>query len=260
MPERPAIHVHLLPSLVPPGALAGGVAVVIDVLRATTVMVHALAHGCAAIIPCAEIDEARAVAAGYPRDQVLLGGERGGAPIPGFDLGNSPGEYTEPVCRGKALIMTTTNGTRAILASQDAERVLVAGFVNRSATIAALAGSSGLKRPVHLVCAGTEGHISLEDALLAGALAKELAQPAIGSLDETAPLGNDEAFIAVAQWLEVERSLDRRALPGLLRAGRGGRNVRRLGLAPDIEDAARVDRFPIVAELRRGPLRIIRAG
>ena len=103
---------------------------VVDVLRATTAMVHALAAGCEAIVPCAEIEEARAVAASLPAGTVLLGGERGGLPIERFDLGNSPATFTREVCRGKTIVMTTTNGTRAILASLEAERVLIAAFVN----------------------------------------------------------------------------------------------------------------------------------
>ena len=96
--EQAKVFVHLLPSLIPPGSLRGGVAVVVDVLRATTVMVHALAAGCEAVIPCAEIDEAKAIAAGLPAGTALLAGEREGLPIPGFDLGNSPGEFTPDVC------------------------------------------------------------------------------------------------------------------------------------------------------------------
>src|SRR5262245_8863015 len=109
------VHVHLLPELVPPEALAGGVAVVIDVLRATTTVVHALAAGCAAVRPCAGVDEARALAGSMRAGRVLLGGERGGLPLPGFDAGNSPREYTPAVCRGTTLVLTTTNGTRALL-------------------------------------------------------------------------------------------------------------------------------------------------
>ncbi len=92
--EQARVFVHLLPRLIPPGSLRGGVAVVVDVLRATTVMVHALAAGCEAVIPCGEIDEAKAIAASLPPGTALLAGERQGLPIPGFDLGNSPGEFT----------------------------------------------------------------------------------------------------------------------------------------------------------------------
>ena len=112
--EHASIFVHLLPTMIPPGSLRGGVAVVVDVLRATTVMVQALAVGCDAIIPCGEIEEAVKVAAGFPPGDALLAGERHGLPIPGFDLGNSPLEFTPEVCQGKTLVMTTTNGTRAI--------------------------------------------------------------------------------------------------------------------------------------------------
>src|SRR5512143_370512 len=104
MPERAPVQVHLLPMLVPPGALRGGVAVVVDVLRASTVMVHALAAGCEAVIPCLEIDDARRIARELPSGSSLLAGERLGLPIAGFDLGNSPNAFTPQVCRGKTVV------------------------------------------------------------------------------------------------------------------------------------------------------------
>src|SRR3954469_23840669 len=165
-PEPPLVYVHLLPDLTPPGALSGGVAVVVDVLRATTMMVHALSAGCVAVIPCGEVDEARDVAARYPKGEALLAGERQGVAIPGFDLGNSPGSCTPEVCRGKTLVMTTTNGTRAILACLDAERIIIGSFPNFAATAQILHSD---ERRVHIVCAGTDGQISYEDSLLAGA-------------------------------------------------------------------------------------------
>jgi 2-phosphosulfolactate phosphatase len=125
--EQPVL-VHLLPTHPAEGSLAGGVAVVIDVLRATTVIVHALAAGCRAVVPSGEIEEARCRAAGIT-GKVLLAGERRGVPIPGFDLGNSPGEYTAKVCKGATVVLTTTNGTRALLRAAEADRVLVAAFV-----------------------------------------------------------------------------------------------------------------------------------
>src|ERR687893_684207 len=128
MSDPLSVSVHLLPDLIHPGTLSGGVAVVVDALRATTVMIHALAAGCTAILPCLEVDEARRVAAGLPPGSALLVGERHGLPIAGFDLGNSPSAFTPELCRGKTLIMTTTNGTRAILSSLEAERILIAAF------------------------------------------------------------------------------------------------------------------------------------
>ena len=192
--ERAMVSVHLLPSLIPPGGLHGGVAVVIDVLRASTMIVHALVAGCTAVMPCGEVDEARRLAASLPAGSALLAGERHGVPIEGFDLGNSPGECTPAVCQGKTMVITTTNGTRALLACLDADPVVVGSFVNFAATSQRLLHEA---RPIHLVCAGTEGRVSYEDTLLAGAFAKHFKD-----LDHR--MANDEAEIAAGLWARVE--------------------------------------------------------
>lgn len=256
--EGPEVFVHLLPSLIPEGSLKGGVAVVVDVLRATTVMVHALASGVECVIPCLEIEEARRVAAGLPAGSVLLAGERQGLPIEGFDLGNSPGAFTPEVCRGKTLVMTTTNGTRAILASLDAERVVIGAFANFAATMQLLHFE---ERAVHVVCSGTDGSVSLEDTLLAGAFAQHLK-------DMGAELRNDEAEIAAGAWSRIHNSLwfksgdpdlQTNPLVRYLARGRGGHRVLELGLGADIEDAAQLNRshHQLTAELVRDPLRIV---
>jgi 2-phosphosulfolactate phosphatase len=241
MPPDREVQVHLLPSLAPPGRLAGGVAVVIDVLRASTTIIHALAAGCACVRPCAEVEEARALADSLPAGKVLLGGERGGSPLPGFDLGNSPREYTPAACRGVTLVLTTTNGTRALLRAAEAERVLVAAFVNYSAVCELLRQEA---RPVHIVCAGTEGEVTLEDTLLAGALVDFLSDHGGARL-------NDSGRLA---WDCFENH--GRVLAGALEVSAGGANLRRLGYDEDIAAAARVDQFPLVPELRRDPLRV----
>src|SRR5262249_45719093 len=107
-PHDRDVHVHLLPDWAPAGRLIGGLAGVIDVLRSTTTMIRALAAGCTAVRPCVEVEEARALANKMRAGRVLLGGERGGLPLPGFDLGNSPGEYTAKACCGTTLVLTTT--------------------------------------------------------------------------------------------------------------------------------------------------------
>ena len=269
MMHRPSVFVHLLPALVPPGSLEGGVAVVLDVLRATTVMIHALAAGCDAIFPCAEVEEARALAATFPKGVAVLAGERHGEPIADFDLGNSPGDFTSAACSGKTVVMTTTNGTRAILASLAADRVLVAGFVNWKATVEVLKADG---RPIHLICAGTDGQVSLEDTMLAGALADDLDSWAWDFADDEADLlklgdapidtilANDSAEIAAALWHETTALKDEGyPLSDSLSDGRGGRRNLELGNDADIEDASRVDRFPFAAELLRDPLRIVPA-
>ncbi|WP_422929748.1 2-phosphosulfolactate phosphatase [Singulisphaera sp. PoT] len=261
MPETglPAVFVHLLPGLIPSGSLKGGVAVVLDVLRATTVMVQALASGASAVIPCGEIEEARDIAAGLPAGKAILAGERQGLPIDGFDFGNSPGSFTPEVCRGKSLVMTTTNGTKAILASLDADRVIVGAFPNFAATMLTLHHAT--ERHIHIVCAGTDGRISFEDALLAGAFAQHLKD--LGS-----PLENDEAEIAAGAWSKIHNSLwfksgdpdvENNPLVRYLSRGRGGRRVTEIGLAADIAAAGRLNdpRQQLTAELKRDPLRIV---
>ena len=101
--DRPKVFVHLLPSLIPPGSLRGGVAVVVDVLRTTTVMVHALAAGCEAIIPCGEIDEAKAIAAGLPAGTALLAGERGACRSPGSTWATRRASSPRRSARGRPL-------------------------------------------------------------------------------------------------------------------------------------------------------------
>jgi 2-phosphosulfolactate phosphatase len=241
MPDDRDVQVHLLPDLVPPGRLEGGLAVVIDVLRATTTIVHALVAGCTAVRPCAEVEEARELAGGMRAGRVLLAGERGGAPLPGFDLGNSPSEYTPNLCRGATLVLTTTNGTRALLRAAEAERVLVAAFVNFSAVCEQVRQDP---RPLHLVCAGTEGEVALEDTLLAGALVNYLCDVVEVRLNDSARLAWD-CFEHHGQVLQ-----------GALEVSRGGAILKRLGYDDDIRTAARVDQFAVVPELRRDPLRV----
>ena len=282
MPDPPSISVHLLPALIPPGVLRGGVAVVVDVLRATTVMVHALASGVEAIIPCLEIAEAREAAAKLGPGRAILGGERQGMPIEGFDFGNSPASYTPEVCRGKTLVMTTTNGTRAIHASREADRVLIGAFANLKATLRVCRSSYDAGMPIHVVCAGTDGLVSLEDTLLAGAIVSCMEIAPAG------PIANDSAWLAQGAWQLANRSVNYwdqpmeafdpdsqagspefRTSPGvrrdilsrILSEGRGGGRVAAIGLAPDLRDAADIDRFPeILAEFRRDPPRIVADG
>jgi 2-phosphosulfolactate phosphatase len=223
-------------------------------------MVHALVAGCREVIPCAEVDEARRIAAALPQGSALLAGERHGVAIEGFDLGNSPCECTPAACMDKTMVLTTTNGTRAVLACADSDRVVLGSFVNFAATTQRLLHED---KPIQLVCAGTEGSISYEDTLLAGAFAKHFRD-----LDH--PMGNDEAEIAAGLWARVEDAIwfksgkevqgdDTIPLHRYLTRGQGGRRVVELGRSADIADAARLNRrgYQIVAELRHGPLRIV---
>jgi 2-phosphosulfolactate phosphatase len=244
------MHVHKLPRLIAPSILKGSAAVIIDVLRATTLLTTALAAGVEQIIPCLEIEEARAVAAGFPKGTAFLGGERQGELIEGFLIGNSPSSCTPELCRGRTLVLTTTNGTRAIHASLEAEVLLIGAFVNLAAVLERLLA---LPNPVHLVCAGTDGYESLEDELFAGAVVDRLVRIREVELD---PIAMD----VQSQWTEAEAKMQAgEALAHILSQGRGGKRVTELGLAADIEDAATIDRYSIVGQVVRDPLRIVRS-
>ncbi|MGQ0633974.1 MAG: 2-phosphosulfolactate phosphatase [Planctomycetaceae bacterium] len=244
-----SVFVYLLPALIDPQALHDGVAVAIDVLRATTTIVWALEAGAERVIPCAEIDEARQIMARLPDGSAVLGGERGGLKVPGFDLGNSPAEYTPGAVAGKTVAFTTTNGTRAILKAQLARRVVAGAFANLNAVIQWLTQQSG---SVNLVCAGTEGYVSLEDVLCAGAIARGLR--ASGTEFEF----SDDATAIALDLLENRFSHYDRFLSAL-RSSRGGRNLIGLGMDADIVTAARIDASAIVPELSRDPWQMVAA-
>lgn len=240
------VRVHLLPSLVESGDLAGGIAVVIDLLRASSTIVAALAAGAERVIPCGEVEESRQIAAQLPLGTVLLGGERGGVRIDGFDLGNSPAEYTPAIVRGKTLVFTTTNGTRALLRARGARRVIVAAFANINAAVRWLASESG---PIHILCAGTDGQVTLEDVLCAGFIAQGVRR-AVGGVD----LADDSTRLALN--LSETRGSHYDSYLSVLRESRGGRNLIEIGLERDIELVARWDVAELVPELVCDPWQI----
>jgi 2-phosphosulfolactate phosphatase len=244
------LYVHLLPTLFEPADLRGCVAVVIDLLRASTTIIQALAAGATAVVACQEVDEARRTAAKLGGSgPVLLGGERGGVQIEGFDLGNSPLEYTPDRVAGRTIVFTTTNGTRALRRCAAADTARVGALTNRRAVLDWLAGE---ERPVHLVCAGTNGRITAEDCLCAGAFARELTDVA-----RSHTLANDDAQNAAD--LFRANSATTASLLAAMRNSRGGRNLTALGYGADIEAAARRDLFEIVPEYDPRSGRIVAA-
>lgn len=237
------LHVHMLPALVSCETLANQCVVVVDVLRATTTIAHALAAKATAVIPCLEIEDAWRIAREMETGQYVLGGERFGLPIDGFHLGNSPSEYTPQTVSGKTVIFTTTNGTRAVEACRTSGSVLFAAFVNLSAVCQSLAA----RESVHIVCAGTRGEISAEDVLLAGALADQLAG---------CKMANDQATLARDAWRAATDGDEAQDLVAQLKASRGGRNLIREGLSDDIDIAAQIDLLNVVPLLNQSNGRI----
>lgn len=208
-----------------------GTAVVIDVLRATTVITRALWSGAAEVFVCAEIDEAIELAQRIdPRP--LLCGERNCAPIEGFDLGNSPSEYQPVAVAGKSLVMTTTNGTRAVLAAEGYPRILAASFNNLAAVVRCLENQS----EVSIICAGTDGVPTEEDLLLAGALLSALPTDSGSLALPEAGTPEREAWEWFRKHLSGSKTLAQR-----LAETRGGRNLVAAGYTQDIRECARID-------------------
>jgi 2-phosphosulfolactate phosphatase len=209
------------------------------------------------VIPCLEVDEARAVAQELPGGNAVLGGEREGLPIDGFDLGNSPEEYTAARVGGKTLVFTSTNGTRALARARAADRVLIGAFVNATAVYHELVG---LER-IHLLCAGTRGQIGQDDVLLAGMLVERLER--LGGLVYEQ---NAQAITARETWLyrfALPRSLgaepiEAERLARELRKSLGGKHLVSIGLEKDILAAAQIDQFNSVPQLdlQKGRVRL----
>jgi 2-phosphosulfolactate phosphatase len=203
-------------------------AVVVDVLRATTVMATAFENGAKQIVTCVEVDEAKRLADGVP-GRTLLCGERFCNPIPGFDLGNSPGDYGPLKVSGATLVMTTTNGTRALDSARHAKTVYAGAFVNLSALIEQLRDESN----VCVICAGTDGHETEEDILFAGALVAQLA-------NLWAPVTLDRSAEAcAAEWEAFRREGE--SLADRLCRSLGGRNLVNAGYAEDVRQCATID-------------------
>ena len=161
------IDIQLIPF--PPNSkvLLDQTLVVIDVLRATSVMIHAMSQGASEIIPVATVEEAFQMAKAFPKGSIILGGERESKKIPGFDLGNSPKEYIAEKVKGKKLILTTTNGTRAFHLVPIGREILVGSFFNIGAITQRCLE---LDKDLLIFLSGNEGNFSLEDTICGGML------------------------------------------------------------------------------------------
>ncbi len=239
MPAR--LAVHYLPQFVAETDLAGGTVVVIDLLRASSTICQALSAGAAEVIAFVEVDEVLRAAGGRERSSVLLGGERNAEPPEGFDLGNSPLDYTADRVFGRSVLFSTTNGTRALRHAQLASRVLVGCIRNLSAVVEAVAGDPD----VHLLCAGTAGHVTREDLLAAGAIATELQK-------RGERRANDAAHAAIGEWHELlttARALQRspsQQLADELRSVPHGQTLVDLGFDADLDYCAAIDALTVV--------------
>jgi 2-phosphosulfolactate phosphatase len=218
------------------GTHPGTVCVVFDVLRATSSMVTALAHGVGALLPVATLEDAF-----FERGRIpgaLLGGERHGDRVEGFDLGNSPAEYCQH--QGATSVMTTTNGTGAVQASRGADCVLIGALLNLEAVARFVAGR-GAERLV-AVCAGTGSDLALEDVWAAGALVGYFVDSDRFEWSDSARC----AHAVNASWPDAEAAL---------RASANGRALLAKGRDADIQWCAQLNRFGVVGEMRDGMVR-----
>jgi 2-phosphosulfolactate phosphatase len=207
--------------------LTGTTCIVFDVLRATSSMITALAGGASEIHPVQTVDRAMELRRQIP--QAILGGERNGERIDGFDVGNSPFEYKE--MRGAKIITTTTNGTIALCACEGAERVLVGAILNLGALVEQLRWDEPER--VLLVCAGTFDEFALEDACAAGFLLAEFPAAKL----------SDAARAALAVTKLYPKALD------ALRASRNGRALAAKGRGAEVEWCAQVSRYNILGQM-----------
>lgn len=220
-----------------PEELAGGVVIVIDAIRASVTICRALHEGAVRVLPALTAEDARANAAAAS-PPVLLGGERGGVLIEGFDLDNSPLSYTRERVLGRTISFTTSNGTAGLLHARHAARVLVGCFCNLTSVCNAVKDDL---RPVHILCCGTRGDVSLDDVLAGGAMAKQLL--AAGR----EPVTDDSHSLAIAAYDHaMERGMD--GLRAAMRGSRGGRNLVRIGLGNDVDYCSAHDTLPVVPE------------
>ncbi len=221
----------------------GKTVVVVDVLRASSTIVQACENGVARIIPVATVEEAAKLLSTLERKRTLLGGEREGLPIDGFDLGNSPLEYTKQVVKGKTLIFTTSNGTAAITKSASAREIVLGCFLNLSAVVTHVISSRAKK--VAVLCAGDLGRLSLEDFVCGGHVVDRIVD---GTRASTVLNDGAVAARALANALGDVGEAVRNSSHGL--------RLAELGFEDDLEFCSKVDNYvtvPIVEDGRISP-------
>ena len=241
------LTVFFTPLGVNPQDVSGRPVLVIDVLRATTTMVTALAHGARAVLPVASGDEALRLANNLHREDVLLAGERGYRMIEGFAMGNSPREVTGDKVRGMTLIMSTSNGTPAVLAADPGRPVLVGAAVNFSAAAAAAKAAFEETGDLVILCAGQDRRFALEDAYTAGRFAREILPPRLPRSFEV-----NDAAIAAKELVRYYGDRWNRAFA----ASSSARKLRELGLEHDVLAATEVDRYDIVPHYSERQIRV----
>ncbi len=213
--------------------------VVIDVLRASSTIVTALACGCRGVVPILSPEQAKEKAQQFKKEEVLLGGEREGRKIKGFDLGNSPREYQKEIVEDRIIIFSTTNGVKTLEIVRGALRVIIASFLNLQATFNYCSKFQG---DILLACAGKEGYFSLEDTVCAGMLINSLRDIYSDTCQEV-----DANLTAQVLYKKFGNNILE-----MLRKSQHGRYLESIGLRKDLEFCSQLDIFNIVPIFRDG--------
>ncbi len=227
------IDLYFLPGMAGEIHIAEKTLVLIDVLRASTSICQALHAGAAAVIPIEESGEAAQLREHLGQKNALLAGERQGFKIDGFDLGNSPFEFTPDAVKGKIIVMTTTNGTRLYARATKSPLAITGAFVNITAVADRVFSE---ERDLVILCAGTEGDFSPEDTLCGGMLTDLLRQRF-----ETSPVCNDAAELA-----HLFYDHNRNRLADAVAGGGHGRRLTEYGLGEDVGFAVQINTIPVV--------------
>ncbi|MBD2180514.1 2-phosphosulfolactate phosphatase family protein [Planktothrix sp. FACHB-1355] len=230
------LFVYHTPELTPTDSVPH-CAIAIDVLRATTTMATALAAGAEAVQVFSDLEKLMRESENWPAEKRIRAGERGGAKVPGCDMGNSPLDCTPEQVQGRRLFISTTNGTRSLQRIQDAASVLAAAFVNRKAVVDYILAQQ--PETVWIVGSGWEGSFSLEDTACAGAIAHSLVTAQNAKLDDIA--GNDEVIGAIALYLQWQ---DR--LLELMHHASHGKRLLRLDCHEDLKYCVQMDLLDVL--------------
>ncbi len=227
------IDVYFSPAQVDEMQLRDKNVIVIDVLRASTTIVTALNNGAREIIPVGSIESAVKVSGNLFGDVVLRGGERNGKIITGFNLGNSPSEYTEEAVKGKSIIFCTTNGSSAMVKAKYAKRMAVAGFVNISAAVDYIRQAG---EDFSIVCAGSQQLFCIEDAACAGMLVKMLLDQSAVTVEV-----NDAGGAAQILYRTNGKNLLKMA-----KSSDHGKYLIEIGFESDLKACVSIDSIPVL--------------
>ncbi|MCB9169438.1 MAG: 2-phosphosulfolactate phosphatase [Flavobacteriales bacterium] len=231
------VEVCFLPDQYPLYAQDMGVVVVIDILRATSAMVTAFAHGAERIIPVATVEEAQAY---MGREGYIAAAERNGEIVDGFQYGNSPLAYRDGDVRGKTIVMTTTNGTRTIDLAKNARKLVIGSFLNLTALSDWLAAQD---ENILLLCAGWRGKFNLEDSTFAGAVMDRLLETGKFGLEEDSSIAARYLFMAA-----------KKNFLGILKAAPRRRRIEQLQLLADAKYCLSSDLTDVIPIMEEGSL------